>query len=89
MVNASYKGLLNSDDYQFSFSGNIINEGKSIGFLMPHSGYIQQEINKIQEEINKTQQEINEKIDNALCDAPDPVNPQDVATKEYADKILF
>ena len=47
----------------------------------------QQEINKIQEEINKTQQEINEKIDNALCDAPDPVNPQDVATKEYADKI--
>ena len=40
MVNASYKGLLNSDDYQFSFSGNIINEGKSIGFLMPHSGYI-------------------------------------------------
>ena len=40
MINASYKGLLNSDDYQFSFSGNIINEGKSIGFLMPHSGYI-------------------------------------------------
>ena len=40
MVNASYKGLLNSDDYQFSFSGNIINEGKSIGFVIPHSGNI-------------------------------------------------
>ena len=40
MVNASYKGLLNSGDYQFSFSGNIINEGKGIAFLMPHSGYI-------------------------------------------------
>ena len=47
----------------------------------------QQEINKIQEEINTTQQEIIEKIDNVLCGAPDPVNPQDVATKEYADKI--
>ena len=47
----------------------------------------QQEINKIQEEINKIQEEINEKIDNALCDAPDPVNPQDGATKEYIDKI--
>ena len=47
----------------------------------------QEEISKTQEEINKTQQEINEKIDNALCDVPDPVNPQDVATKEYADKI--
>ena len=47
----------------------------------------QEEISKTREEINKTQQEINEKIDNALCDVPDPVNPQDVATKEYADKI--
>ena len=44
----------------------------------------QQEIN---EKINETQQEINEKIDNALCDVPDPLNPKDVATKEYADKI--
>ena len=42
---------------------------------------------EINEKIDETQQEINEKIDNALCDVPDPVNPQDVATKEYADKI--
>ena len=48
-----------------------------------------EKISKTQEEISKTQEEVNEKIDNALCDAPDPVNPQDVATKEYADKILF
>ena len=48
---------------------------------------VNEKINETQQEINKTQQEINEKIDNALCDAPDPVNPQDVASKEYADKI--
>ena len=52
---------------------------------------INEKISKTQEEINEkineTQQEMNEKIDNALCDAPDPVNPQDVATKEYTDKI--
>ena len=40
VVNASYKGRLNSGDYQFSFLGNIINKEKSIGFLMPHPGYI-------------------------------------------------
>ena len=40
MVNASYKGRLNSGDYQFSFLGNIINKEKSIGFLIPYSGYI-------------------------------------------------
>ena len=37
--------------------------------------------------LDKTQEEINEKIDNALCDAPEPLNHKDVATKEYADKI--
>ena len=52
---------------------------------------------EINEKINETQQEINEKInetqeeikkiDSALCDVSDPVNPQDVATKEYTDKI--
>ena len=40
MVNASYKGRLNSGDYQFSFLGNIINKEKSIGFFMPHPGFI-------------------------------------------------
>ena len=38
---------------------------------------------EINEKINETQQEINEKIDNALCDVPNPVNPQDVATIQY------
>ena len=47
----------------------------------------QEEVNETRQEINKIQEEINEKIDNALCDVPDPVNPQDVATKEYTDKI--
>ena len=51
----------------------------------------QKEINETQKEINEkideTQKEINEKIDNALCDVPEPLNPKDVATKEYADKI--
>ena len=50
-------------------------------------GKTQEEVNETRQEINKIQEEINEKIDNALCDVPDPVNPQDVATKEYADKI--
>ena len=40
MVNASYKGRLNSGDYQFSFLGNIINKDKNIGFLMPYPGRI-------------------------------------------------
>ena len=40
MLNAGYKGRLNSGDYQFSLLGNIINKEKSIGFLIPHSGYI-------------------------------------------------
>ena len=50
-------------------------------------GKTQEEVNETRQEINKIQEEINEKIDNALCDVPNPVNPQDVATKEYADKI--
>ena len=40
VLNAGYKGRLNSGDYQFSFLGNIINKEKSIGVLIPHSGYI-------------------------------------------------
>ena len=48
---------------------------------------LNESINSLSQEINKIQEEINEKIDNALCDVPDPVNPQDVATEEYADKI--
>ena len=50
-------------------------------------GKTQEEVNETRQEINKIQEEINEKIDNALCDVPDPVNPQNVATKEYVDKI--
>ena len=48
---------------------------------------LNESINSLSQEINKIQEEINEEIDNALRDVPDPVNPQDVATKEYADKI--
>ena len=40
LVNSSYKGRLNFGDYQFSFLGNIIDREKSIGLLMPHSGYL-------------------------------------------------
>ena len=38
-------------------------------------------------ELIKLKKEINEKIDNALFDLPDPLNPKNIATKEYADKI--
>ena len=40
LVNSSYKGRLNFGDYQFSFLENIIDREKSIGLLMPHSGYL-------------------------------------------------
>ena len=53
MVNASYKGRLNSGDYQFSFLGNIINKEKSIGFLMPHPGYINKIILETPLDFNK------------------------------------
>ena len=75
---------------------SILNESiNSLSQLYNTLSKTQEEINEkinetqeeINEKINETQEEINEKSDNALCDAPDPVNPQDVATKEYADKI--
>ena len=48
---------------------------------------LNESINSLSQEINKIQEEFNEKIDDVLRDVPDPVNPQDVVTKEYADKI--
>ena len=67
-----------------SISNESIN---SLSQLYNTLGKPREENKEINEKINETRQEINEKIDNALCDVPDPVNPQDVATKEYADKI--
>ena len=72
---------INSLSQLYSTLGKTQEENKE------KNGKTQEEVNETRQEINKIQEEINEKNDNALCDVPDPVNPQDVATKEYANKI--
>ena len=54
MVNGSYKGRLNSGDYQFSFLGNNINKDKNIGFLMPYPGRIKSLILETSYDFSKT-----------------------------------
>ena len=71
---------------------SVLNESiDSLSQLYITLGKTQEEnkekINKTQEEINKTQKEIKERIDNALFNLPDHENPQDAATKNYADDI--
>ena len=53
VVNARYQRRLNFGKYQFSFLGNIKNDDKNIGFLMPHSGQLKKIILKTPFDFNR------------------------------------